>query len=110
MGMPTLYSKGVIEKAPWMNDDVNTEKAIDWLIDYFDRKFQSARDGTVKNPGARVTILHSGTGTGKSTVLPPALYNRFTVTHNIRRTIVCSQPTVVSAISIPSQIVEYNKN
>lgn len=109
--LPTLFTKGSVKHQQWMDSNVIDKiTPIEFLVDYFNDKYNSAKEGTVNKYGDKLTFLLSGTGTGKSTVLPPALFDKFFTDLNIRKNIICSQPTIVSAISIPTQIIEYNKN
>lgn len=117
MSLPTLLKPGSIEPASWMSHEqkqkLATIPAIKWILEYL-----KERVGTRSNPpklvpktiGWRVGIFRSGTGTGKSTVFPPEIYKEFIESTQSRKTVICTQPTVVTTIEIPNQIILYNKN
>lgn len=117
MSLPTLLKPGSIEPASWMTHDQKqkllTLPAIKWILEYLHE-----RVGTKENPpklvpktiGWKVGIFRSGTGTGKSTVFPPEIYKEFIESEQSNRSIICTQPTIVTTVEIPNQIVLYNKN
>ena len=116
MSLPTLLKSGSIVKASWMSEHelkrLNSIRAIDWIIEYLDNRFWYSPDQKPKlfpkRIGDRVGVFRSGTGTGKSTVFPPAIFNKFFDVH--KKTIICTQPTVVTTVEIPQQIILFNKN
>lgn len=116
MSLPTLLKSGSITKASWMSEHelkrLNNIRAIDWIIEYLDQRFWYSPDQKPKifpkRIGDRVGIFRSGTGTGKSTVFPPAIFNKFFDAN--KKTVICTQPTVVTTVEIPQQIVLFNKN
>jgi len=93
MTLPTLYRKG------YMLEDKNAVP-IEYIINWFqDRLSLSGRDN-------RIIILLSTTGSGKSTVLPPEFFQKVMST----KLIVCTQPRILNAISIPKQIIPHFEN
>lgn len=88
--------------------------SIDWILDYIlDRTWLNAGAPPkikAKGPGWRVGVFRSGTGTGKSTVFPPYLYTKFYEKLGIKKNIICTQPTIVTATDIPYQVALYNPN
>lgn len=88
-------------------------KSIDFLIEYLlERAWNKLEPPKIpiKGPGSRVLVLRSGTGTGKSTVIPANIYTKFFEELGNRKNIICTQPTVVTAADIPYQIVQNYKN
>lgn len=117
MPLPTLLKPGSIVPQKWMSKEqkkkLETTTSIDWIIEYlveraWDRK--TPPKIRIKGPGSRVGVFRSGTGTGKSTVFPPAIYNMFYEEKGVRKNIICTQPTIATATDIPFQIVEFNDN
>ncbi len=115
MPLPTLLKPGSIVPQRWMTKEqkkkLNTVKSIDWIIEYLaDRAWDKKTPPKVKikGPGSRVGIFRSGTGTGKSTVFPPAIYHMFYEDWGIKKNIICTQPTVATATDIPFQIAMFN--
>lgn len=82
MPLPTLYRKGFL-----IGEDENIVP-LDFIFDWF------------KNTDEKVLILQSSTGSGKSTVLPPEFYQQIDSTKDIA----CTQPRIINAISIPTDI------
>ena len=117
MSLPTLLKPGSIVEQKWMTPqqkrNLKNMSSINWIIEYLeDRAWNKTEPPKVKikGPGSRVGVFRSGTGTGKSTVFPPAIYNKFFEERGIKKTIICTQPTVATATDIPYQIALYNKN
>lgn len=115
--LPTLLKVGSIIPQKWMTSEQKKKcqavRAIDWIMEYInDRSWFKRKKPRIKirGPGSRVGVFRSGTGTGKSTVFPPAIFKEYFETRGIRRTILCTQPTVATATDIPYQIAMYNKN
>lgn len=116
-GLPTLLKPGAVLPQPWMSSSqrgkLSTMKSIDFLIEYLlDRAWnkQEPPKIPIKGPGSRVLVLRSGTGTGKSTVIPANIYTKFFEELGNKKNIICTQPTVVTASDIPYQIVQNYKN
>ena len=115
MSLPTLLKKEYVLPGAWMSSeelaDIKNMASIDWIIKYLEKRttIGGRRELPVTTMGDRVCVLRSGTGTGKSTVLPPYLYKIFNLKHNIDKNIICTQPTVATTVDIPYQIVMYNK-
>jgi HrpA-like RNA helicase len=117
MSLPTLLKPGSIVPQKWMTKEqkhrLKTQRSIDWIIDYlidraWDRK--TPPKIKIKGPGSRVGVFRSGTGTGKSTVFPPEIYNEFYEKRGLKKNIICTQPTIATATDIPFQILMFNKN
>lgn len=115
MSLPTLFKAGSLIPQKWMSveqkKDAANLPAIEWIISYliersWDR--QTPPKIRIKGPGSRVGIFRSGTGTGKSTVFPPAIFKEFFEKRGNKKTIICTQPTVATATDIPYQITMFN--
>ncbi len=101
MGLPTLLKKGAL--LPGMGEKkeyLDTFIAIDYIMDWFKKRLDSSIKSTDIND--RVIILESQTGSGKSTTFPTELYLRFNKL--LKGNIICTQPRVVTTISIPLTI------
>lgn len=116
-GLPTLLKPGAVLYQPWMTtaqkNKLSTQKSIDFLIDYLLERSWNKQEPPkipIKGPGSRVLVLRSGTGTGKSTVVPAHIYTKFFEELVIKKNIICTQPTVVTASDIPYQIIQNYKN
>lgn len=115
MSLPTLLKTNSIIPKKWMTNEqknkLATIKAIDWIIEYLtDRSWDKKTPPKVKikGPGSRVGVFRSGTGTGKSTIFPPAIYHMFFEDRGIKKNIICTQPTIATATDIPFQIINFN--
>jgi HrpA-like RNA helicase len=115
--LPTLLLPGKILPQKWMDlqekRKLSNVKSIDWIIDYIvDRSWNGDTPPKIMPTGGghRVGVFRSGTGTGKSTVIPPYLFNKFYEERRIKKNIACTQPTIVTTVEIPYQIAMYNKN
>ena len=114
--MPTLLEKNKIVAESWMKRETRKKiedmKSIDFLIEYISDRISTGYDQEPKikpkSIGSHVLVLRSGTGSGKSTVIPSALYNTFF--EKIRKNIIITQTTIATTIDIPFQIVRYNEN
>lgn len=110
--LPTLLKKGFIEPSKkHTKKDKELLKnivSIDYIMNFIsDRTIDIS--GKIKiEPnviGDKVIVLKSGTGTGKSTVLPPKLYELFNERTNSN--IAVTQPRVLTAIDIPTGLPEF---
>lgn len=117
MSLPTLLKPKSILPQKWMTLEqkrkLESMKSIDWIIEYLiDRSWSGTTRPKVKikTIGSKVGVFRSGTGTGKSTVIPPAIYAEFFEKRGVHRRIICTQPTVATTAEIPTQIVAFNKN
>lgn len=112
MPLPTLFTKGAINVESWMTPDqkneANSLPAVDFVVNYISERMPVRKSDSpsipIKSGGDKVLLLESGTGSGKSTVLPPALYDTYGAN------ICVTQPRVYNAINIPDQICEHNSH
>ena len=101
MGLPTLLTKGALR--PGMGEKqeyLDTFIAIDYIMDWFGKRI----DGSIKvtDINDKVIIMESATGSGKSTAFVAELYLRYVKL--LKGNIICTQPRVVTTISIPLTI------
>jgi HrpA-like RNA helicase len=112
--MPTLLDVNKIVIQSWHKPSdkqfIRREKSIDWIIGWIKDRTQLSKDVgpkiPPKEPGDRVLVLKSGTGSGKSTVLPMALYNEFY--DSTYKTIIVTEPTRATTAEIPYDIIKHN--
>jgi HrpA-like RNA helicase len=108
--MPTLLEVNSVIPQKWMSSTQKkaAEKmtGIDFIIEYIkDRSWIDSFTPPkikLKNIGNRVLVLRSGTGSGKSTILPPQLNSTF------NKHVLTTQPTRATTQDIPYQIVNFN--
>lgn len=86
MPVPTLFKKGYL-----IGKNLENEVPLDYIMQWF-------RDSNNK-----ILILQSSTGSGKSTVLPPEFFQQI----NPYKNVICTQPRIINATSIPHQIVPF---
>ena len=102
-----LLKPGNIVPQRWMSKqerkEIETIIPIDYIIDKFSRAAQSSK----KKIGESVFLIKAGTGSGKSTLIPPRLFNASSGIQN--KNIVVSQPRILTTVEIPFQIAQYNK-
>ena len=105
MPLPTLLQKGYIvapehfpkSKKEKLNDSIGIEYLMKYLEDRVPIKGLPPKIKPTKL-GDKVMILKSGTGSGKSTVIPPYLYEKFN--DRIKGNIAVTQPRVLTAKDI----------
>jgi len=85
MPLPTLLQRGRIKTQPWMSEfeinKIKTSVTKDYVLDWFNKRIPTTRGGIpmikATSVGDRILILKSGTGSGKSTTMPPEIYLKF---------------------------------
>lgn len=112
--MPTLLEKGKIVKQSWMSRE--TKRAIDnmtgaeFLMQYIGDRLWAARDippkEKMKGIGSRVIVLRSGTGSGKSTILPADLYKNYLTQGG---NLIIAEPTKSITAEVPYDIAAWNE-
>jgi HrpA-like RNA helicase len=98
--LPTLLKTNVVTSGD-PNDSLSTlrqYRGVDYIIKYI----QDHTDD-VKSPGGKVFSIQSGTGSGKSTVIPPELYRKLDA-----KRIIVTEPKRINAINIPQEIIQFN--
>ena len=101
MGLPTLLKKGALR--PGMGEKqeyLDTFIAIDYIMDWFGKRIDGSIKATTIND--KVIIMESATGSGKSSAFVAELYLRYSKL--LKGNIICTQPRVVTTISIPLTI------
>lgn len=109
MNEQTLFVKGKLVEVKNPDGSTNGDKQsvldewrpLDYVTKWVEDRIDSA--GTIKN---RSLMLHSSTGSGKSTILPPELFHKFFIRMG-RRNICCTQPRVLTSIEMPSKIIPF---
>jgi HrpA-like RNA helicase len=106
--LPTLLRKGYIkpnDKLKLSKSVINTisnTRGVDYIINFISDRTPSTAGSNPKIPakslGDRVIVLKSDTGSGKSTVMPPFLYEKLQLRTN--KNIAVTQPRVLTAIDI----------
>lgn len=105
MSLPTLLLKGNLIETGYSDkkEKLDEYRPIDYIIEFLEKRVNKQ----AKSVQDRILIVRSSTGSGKSTVMPSEIYH--TQYDKLRRTIVCTQPRVFNAVSIPTeQIIPYN--
>ncbi len=103
--LPTLFVKGKLKALDGQTQkDLDDYIPIDYILQYFDRPINSYKD--------RILLLHSTTGTGKSTTLPNAIYEKYVnkEDYNLRK-ICVTEPRIANVISISKDLdsADWNK-
>lgn len=104
--LPTLLIKGKLvapDGDPATQRDLNEVIPLDYIIDWFRKRDQKTG---VEN---RVLVLKSETASGKSTALPPAIYNNLVRGKPQNAPgIICTQPRTMTAIENVIEMLKYN--
>lgn len=116
MPLPTLLQAGFLTPPKWMSKteaeklklQIPIEFIINFLSDRVPEKKGTKPKKQPKQPGDKVIVLKSSTGSGKSTTLPSALYTHFI--ERTRKNIAVTQPRILTCVDIPQGIVEFAKD
>lgn len=113
MAVTLLQTKKVVIP-PWITDEtertrINSIPAIDYIMEWFDDRIPPHIGGTpnipARGPQDRILIIRAGTGSGKSTSIPPELYARYVGKKlGAGRSIGVTQPRVLTAIGKAMEI------
>jgi len=106
MPLPTLMLKGNLRSPngdPELEKELKDHVPIDYIIDWF--RSRLTKTG-IKN---RVLVLKSETASGKSTALPPTLFNRL-VRGKSKAGIICTQPRIATAIENVMEMLKFESN
>ena len=113
-GLPTLLLPGKVVPQTWMTSAdkqyIASQPGIQYVIKFLEQ-FIPPRRGQMpikpaKTPGERYLAFKSGTGSGKSTTLPPFLFKTFFA--NLNKNIGMTEPRVFNCIDIVESIAKYN--
>lgn len=110
---PTLLLQGNIISQKWMNvtekRKIQNQISIDFIMDFITDRMPSRRGKKSKiranNLGDKVILLKSGTGSGKSTNIPPKLY--FAFFDKLFKNIAVTEPRKLTTETIPEDILEF---
>lgn len=109
---PTLFVKGKIKILPHMIqqeiDDTKNKLAIDYIMTWFGKRVPARKGGypmiPITSVNDRICVLKSGTGSGKSTTLPPEFHIRFF--ESTRRSTAITQPRILTAIETAENVAK----
>jgi HrpA-like RNA helicase len=113
MGLPTLLkTNSIVPKLTATQKEkvilANT-KGIDYIMDFISDRIPIAKGMMPKirpkSIGDKVIILKSATGSGKSTTLPPFLYEKFQPRTN--KNIIVTQPRILTSITLAEGTPEH---
>lgn len=115
MSLPTLLRNGFIVPPKGLSksekDKLKNTRSIDYIINFISDRTPVASGASAKIPakklGDRVIVLKSDTGSGKSTVLAPFLYEQ--LQERTRKNIAVTQPRVLTAIDISESLPDNYK-
>jgi HrpA-like RNA helicase len=106
---PTLYKIGTIVPQKWMSEKEKglaaTQPAIEYIVSYILDRIPTKRSAprvSPKSPGDMVLLLKSGTGSGKSTTVAPAIFQKQECA------IAVTQPRILTTVEITHDILKYN--
>jgi HrpA-like RNA helicase len=112
MPLPTLLRKNSIipnNRMPKSEKDaiLNT-RGIDYIINFISDRIRLSKGNNPKvvpiTFGEKVIVLKSETGSGKSTVIPPFIYQMFK--DRVGGNTIVTQPRILTAIDIPMSLPE----
>lgn len=101
---PTLLTRGVVIPHPDINPnqrgkDLASQIGRDYIVNYITHMDDQKHTAM----GDKIYVIKSGTGSGKSSVLPPALLK------NRGKRIAITQPTRLTAEQIPFDVIKHQK-
>ena len=113
MPLPTLLREGFIvpntKFSKREKSRIKSMKSIDYIIEFIGDRTPRFGGMAPKIPakslGDRVIVLKSDTGSGKSTVLAPYLYETFQ--QRTRKSMAITQPRVLTAVDIATGLPEF---
>ena len=113
--MLTLLSNDKIKSAKWMSQNernqINSITGIEFILNLLESRIGIGKDPKPKikpcGVGSRVLIIHAGTGSGKTALVPPNIYKRFF--DKYKRNIICTEPTRATTMMKPAEISKYDK-
>lgn len=111
--LPTLLRSGFIippkDTSDKQQEIIKNTISIDYILRIIADMIPNTSNFIKNQPqtfGDKFIVLKSDTGSGKSTVLPVALYNSFF--QYTQKNIIVTQPRILTAIDIPSTIIPFS--
>ena len=113
--LPTLLRRGFVVPPEGSTkrqvEEIKNIRSIDYIIHKISSKIPESMDNYVikygvKSPGDRIIILKAKTGSGKSTVLPVALFDAFF--NRTGKNVSITQPRIITAIDIAESLPVFN--
>ena len=109
---PTLYKKKNIVYQKWMSDKdkgrIDTISALDYVVSYLLDRIPRTRNTNPKitpsEYGDMILLFKSGTGSGKSTSLAPAIFEKQECS------IIVTEPKILITVEIVHDILRYHEN
>ena len=113
MPLPTLLREGFVVPRAGLSksekDCIKNMRSIDYIINFLSDRIPITAGNNpkipAKSPGDKVIVLKSETGSGKSTVLAPFLYETFQT--RVNKNIAITQPRVLTTIDICTGLPEH---
>ena len=113
--MPTLLEKDKIVIQKWYKPIdkkfLEEQPAIKFILRLIEERITIKNNPPKIKPtcaGSKVLIIRAKTGSGKSTIMPTAIYNEFYEQNH--KGVLVTQPTRITTMEIPYDIVKWNKN
>lgn len=113
--LPTLLRSGYIKPNPKLKlsksaiNSIKNMRGIDYIMNFISDRVPVSSGATARKQarsiGDKVIVLKSDTGSGKSTVMPPFLYETFQ--DRTRKGIAVTQPRILTAIDIAENLPEH---
>lgn len=113
--MPTLLESNKIIVQSWykLSDkkQISDDSAINFILQQIEDRIVIKNNPPkikITGVGSKVLVIRSKTGSGKSTIMPTAIYNKFN--EQFHANVLITQPTRITTMEIPYDIIKWNKN
>ncbi len=105
MSLPTLFVKGSLYHVdPQTMKELSEYVPIEYILQWIQsRLYKTGMEN-------RVLVLKSKTGSGKSSALPPAIFNKFIKGNKRGVGMILTQPRVLTTIEIVLDMIPYHKS